>query len=340
MNERRRRILLGAALHVVSHAVAVIYCLLTLHQPNRSLMLAAYLCGMASGLVGVWAARRVTTQVAGYRLSFTILLITLLAAALGAHWDGGVTSPAALGFVTTTVFVANYTPHLRLMIALEVLVVGSYLAVAGTGGPANSGHVFIYLAGMLVLASVCSTQARILARQRSQLRALAALDPLTGALNRRGLAEFASHLFHGGCRPGPSLLCLDLDDFKLVNDRLGHAAGDELLRRTVSAARDVLRVEDAIARVGGDEFVVVLVDADEPTARAIAARIGAAVGQHTSVSIGSATAPYDGDSLEALMLAADQRLYRAKQERHRVAARPPADGSGLLPRGAGAFGAP
>ncbi|MGS2617182.1 GGDEF domain-containing protein [Micromonospora sp. LZ34] len=340
MNERRRRILLGAALHAVSHTVAVIYCVVTLHQPNRSLMLAAYLGGMASGLVGVWAARRVTTQVSGYRLSFTILLITLLTAALGAHWDGGVTSPAALGFVTTTVFVANYTPHLRVMIALELLVFGSYLVVAVTGGPTRPGYVFIHVAGMLVLASVCSAQARSLARQRSQLRALAALDPLTGALNRRGLAEFTSHLFRGGCRPGPSLLCLDLDDFKLVNDRLGHAAGDELLRRTVAAARDVLRVEDAIARVGGDEFVVVLVDAEQSIAASIASRIDAAVRQHTGVSIGAATAPYDGDTLDALMAVADQRLYRVKQERHRAAAQSPGEGHGLVPSGSDTVGAP
>jgi diguanylate cyclase (GGDEF)-like protein len=118
-----------------------------------------------------------------------------------------------------------------------------------------------------------------------------------------------------------SLLCLDLDDFKLVNDRLGHAAGDSLLQRTVAAVRDVLRADDAIARIGGDEFVVVLADAPELTARTIAVRIDAAVREHTGVSIGWATAPYDGDTLEALMQVADQRLYRVKQERRRVGGR-------------------
>ncbi|MEU5790500.1 GGDEF domain-containing protein [Micromonospora purpureochromogenes] len=328
MNERRRRMLLTAALHVVSHGIAVLYCLMTPGEPHRPLMLAAYSCGMVSGAVGIWAARTVTTKAAGYRVSFTILLVTIAMAALGAYCDGGAASPAALGFVTTTVFVASYTPHLRLMMALEALLLASYLAVAALGQPPRPGHVFLYMAGMLVLISVCGTQTRKLARQRSQLRALAALDPLTGALNRRGLADFTQHLFRRCGRAGPAMLCLDLDDFKSVNDRLGHAAGDELLKRTVAATREVLRPEDAVARVGGDEFVVVLSDADQATVRTVAARIEAAVRRHTGVSIGAATAPHDGDTLETLLHVADRRLYRVKQQRrggHR-----PLDGHGLL----------
>ncbi|MFI7428801.1 GGDEF domain-containing protein [Micromonospora sp. NPDC049836] len=317
--ERRRRTVLSAALHAVSYGVAVGYCLLTLAEPHRALMLTGYGSGLVAGLVGCWAATRVTTKASGYRVSFTLLVLTLVIAALGAHWDGGVASPAALGFVTTAVFVASHTPQLRLMLALEVLTIGSYLAVAATGRPAPPGHVFVYLAGMLVLISVCAAQTRALARQRSQLRALASLDPLTGALNRRGLAEFATVAFRNGCRPGPSLLCLDLDDFKRVNDRLGHAAGDDLLRRVVAVTRDVLRAEDAIARIGGDEFVVVLTDADAASARTAAARIEAAVRGFAGVSVGSATAPYDGDRLDQLLHTADQRLYLVKQQRRRAA---------------------
>ncbi|WP_346118925.1 GGDEF domain-containing protein [Micromonospora coerulea] len=338
VNERRRRMLLTAALHVVSHGIAVSYCLMTLHQPHRSLMLAAYGCGMASGLVGLWAAQKVSTKASGYRISFTILLITLVVATLGAYWDGGAASPAAVGFVTTAVFVASHTPRLPLMTGLAALTVGTYLAVAATGRPAPPGHVFLYVAAMVVLISVCSAQARILARQRSQLRSLAELDPLTGALNRRGLAEFTKHLFRSGCRPGPSLLCLDLDDFKLVNDRLGHAAGDRLLQRTVAATREVLRAGDAIARVGGDEFVVVLVDADDVTARTVLTRIDAAVRPDARVSIGSATAPQDGNTLETLMQVADQRLYRMKLEHRPAAGPPPQDCPDLLPSRPDALG--
>ncbi|WBB68439.1 GGDEF domain-containing protein [Micromonospora sp. WMMD812] len=328
MSERRRRMALSAGLHVVSHGVAIGYCLMTFGEPNRVLMVAGFGCGMAAGLVGLRAARMVTTKASGYLISFTTLLVTLTVVAAGAYWDGGAASPTTLGFVTTAVFVASYTPHLRLMIGLEALTVGSYLAVAGVGQQTRPGHVFVYVAGMLVLTSVCATQARIMVRQRSQLRSLAARDPLTGALNRRGLAEFAEDLFQGCRRPAVSVLCLDLDDFKLVNDRLGHFAGDEMLRRTVAAAQSVLRPEDAIARSGGDEFVIVLTDADDSVARAVAGRIAAAVRQHTSASIGSATAPKDGCTLDDLMRVADQRLYRAKQTRQ--AAHPPRYGHDLV----------
>ncbi|MFI7210010.1 GGDEF domain-containing protein [Micromonospora maritima] len=328
MTERRRRTLLSAALHAVSHAVAVVYCLMTLAEPHRPLMLGAYGCGLAAGVAGSWVATRVTSKTWSYRVSSTLLLITLVVATVGALGDGGVSSPAALGFVTTAVFVASYTPQLRLMLGFEVLIVGTYLLVAVAGPPAPRGHVFVYVAGMLVLVSVCSTQTRTLARQRSRLRALASLDPLTGALNRRGLAELARFLFRAGCRPGPSLLCLDLDDFKLVNDRLGHAAGDDLLRRVVTATREALRDGDAIARIGGDEFVVVLAAADAEAARSTAARIEATLRPLTSVSVGAATAPHDGDTLDRLLHTADQRLYRVKQQRGRAGARLLADGGG------------
>jgi diguanylate cyclase (GGDEF)-like protein len=316
VNERRRRMQLSAVLHVASHGIAAMYCLITLREPNRPLMLVAYACGMAAGVVGVWAAKTVTTKASGYRVSFAILLISLAAVAIGAYWDGGADSPAALGFVSTAVFLAIYTPHLRLMVGLEALNIGTYLLVGVTGQPPRPGHVFIQVAGMFCLISVCGTQAQMLARQRAQLRSLAELDPLTGALNRRGLAELAERLFTSPRGLGPSVVCLDLDDFKLVNDRLGHGAGDELLQWTVAAARDVLRAGDAIARTGGDEFIVILVDADEAAAQALASRIGGVVRQRTGVSIGSASAPTDGDTLEALIEAADARLYRVKRERH------------------------
>lgn len=319
MNARRRKMLLGAALNMLCHGIAASYCLMTSSEPNRSLMLAVYGCGMAIGGAGFWAAKKGTAIVLRPHFSLAMLLTTIAMVALGAHLDGGAGSPAALGFVIPALFIASSTTRLRVVVGLEAAIIGSYLIVAVTGQPARPGYVFVHLAGMLSVVGVSSTQARMVARQRSQLRSLAELDPLTGALNRRGLTQFAEGLFAGRPGLGPSVVCLDLDGFKLVNDSLGHAAGDELLRWTVAAARDVLRTGDAIARTGGDEFVVVLVDADEATAQAVATRIDGMVRQRTGISIGSASAPHDGDTLDTLIEAADQRLYRAKQERRRTA---------------------
>jgi diguanylate cyclase (GGDEF)-like protein len=310
--------LTGAALDVLGHGFAVAYCLMTWSGPNRPVMIAGYSLGMAIGVVGVWAAIRGPTKASGYGFSFAILVSAIVLVALGAHWDGGAGSPVALGFLLPVLFVASSTARLGLMVALETAIVGAYLAVAATGQPAPPGFVFLLLGSMLGVIGVCATQARVLARQRSQLRTLAELDPLTGALNRRGLIEFVRHLFTGGGAVGPSVVCLDLDDFKAVNDNLGHSAGDELLRWVVMVTRGVLRSADAIARTGGDEFVVVLVDADTTTAEALTDRIGRALRERTGVSVGWACAPHDGNTLDALVQAADQRLYQRKQERRRV----------------------
>jgi diguanylate cyclase (GGDEF)-like protein len=331
--------LLGAALNVLCHGVAATYSLLTMFEPNRPRMLAAYGCGMAVGVIGFWAARRTTAKTLGYRLSLAMLLLTTAMVALGAHWDGGAGSPAALGFVVPALFVASSTERVPLLVGLETIVIGTYLVVAATGGPTRPGYVFVHVAGMLAVIGGSAAQGRMVAQQRSQLRSLAELDPLTGALNRRGLTALAKRLFTGNSALSPSVICLDLDDFKLVNDDLGHAAGDELLRWTVAAVRDVLRAGDAIARTGGDEFVVVLTDADESTARAVAGRIGGKVRERTGISIGSASAPHDGDTLDALIEAADQRLYRAKQER-RAAGRRKRDGHRPAPGEADASAMP
>jgi diguanylate cyclase (GGDEF)-like protein len=310
--------LTGSALTVLGHGFAVAYCLMTWYGPNRPVMLAGYSSGMAVGVVGVWAAIRGPAKVTGYRFSFAMLFSAIVLMTLGAHWDGGAGSPLALGFLLPVLFVATSTARLGLMVGVETAIIGVYLAIAATGQPAPPGFVFLLLGSMLGVIGVCATQTRVLARQRSQLRTLAELDPLTGALNRRGLIELARHLFPGGGAVGPSVVCLDLDDFKAVNDNLGHAAGDELLQWVVTVTRGVLRSADAIARTGGDEFVVVLIDADATTAEALADRIGRALRERTGVSVGWACAPHDGSTLAALVKAADQRLYERKQQRRRV----------------------
>jgi diguanylate cyclase (GGDEF)-like protein len=110
---------------------------------------------------------------------------------------------------------------------------------------------------------------------------------------------------------------LDFDDFKLVNDRLGHAAGDELLRWSVAAMRLTLGPREIIARPGGDEFVIVLPGADATTAAAVAQRLVTALAPRIGASAGTATGPLDGETLEALTTRADQRLYEIKRERRR-----------------------
>lgn len=164
-------------------------------------------------------------------------------------------------------------------------------------------------------------------RKRAELAVahLASHDALTGLLNRRELER-------ADVQAPPVVLFLDLDGFKSVNDRLGHAAGDEVLARAANRILHQTRPDDRVARVGGDEFVVILGDAGgEETAAAVAARIEAAVAAPYQVgpdivrigaSVGIARgAP--GEGLSGVVARADAAMYEAKRARAATKRPPP-----------------
>jgi diguanylate cyclase (GGDEF)-like protein len=165
-------------------------------------------------------------------------------------------------------------------------------------------------------------------RQRGEAAARehARLDPLTGLPNRRALFERLSSALSAAGRHDQqfALLYLDLDGFKQVNDRLGHMAGDELLKLVGARISSQIRGEDLVARFGGDEFVIAPLFMREPNdANVVAAKLLRAVGQPyalgagtatISVSIGVAVYPEHGTSAESLLSVADAALYRAKAD--------------------------
>ena len=158
-------------------------------------------------------------------------------------------------------------------------------------------------------------------RAAEPLRQGAMFDPLTGALNRRGLdAELAAQEDQG---LGIAVLAIDLDHFKAINDAHGHAAGDLVLQRFADAVRGSIRGEDMFARVGGEEFVLVLrglaPDDVLGTAERIRQRVGAlavdvdGIVLRVTCSLGVAYAR-DETRMPALRLLADEALYAAKRE--------------------------
>ncbi|QDU66028.1 bifunctional diguanylate cyclase/phosphodiesterase [Engelhardtia mirabilis] len=164
-----------------------------------------------------------------------------------------------------------------------------------------------------------------------RLRALASTDELTGVGSRRHFMDLARHDWERTRRNGRplSMLVVDLDHFRKVNETHGHAAGDELLAAVAGACRRVLRAADVFARIGGEEFAVLLPEAGEERALEVAERLRAAIGEVTvdgadagasvTASIGAVTAGEADSDVRALMARADEALERAKERgRNRV----------------------
>jgi len=159
----------------------------------------------------------------------------------------------------------------------------------------------------------------------AQLTYLAQFDSLTGLANRALFTDrFAQAIVQAKRRNNPlGVLFIDLDEFKIVNDTLGHAAGDELLKGVAGRLKTTLRPGDSVARIAGDEFAVLLAElANAADAALVAQKIIAALtepfelhGQEVLItaSVGIATYPADGQEASALLAAADAAMYRAKQ---------------------------
>ena len=200
------------------------------------------------------------------------------------------------------------------VVLAPIVVRGEVLGVAAAGfsgtTPMADRDLVARIAALADQAGTALDNARLLERVHHD----ALHDRLTGLPNR-ALIEDRVHVALGSSTP--SLLFIDLDRFKNVNDTLGHGAGDELIRQVGARLRSVLRADDTLARLGGDEFVVLL-HADPEL---VAERIGDALRAPFTVdgrelfiscSIGIASAPADGTTYEELLQHADVAMYDAK----------------------------
>ncbi len=166
-----------------------------------------------------------------------------------------------------------------------------------------------------------------------KLERLASTDPLTGAYNRRHFFEAGSAELHRSRRYEHhlSFLMLDIDHFKSVNDTYGHGIGDEALKKTVSVIDDILRDEDTLGRMGGEEFAIMLPQTDLDEAFIVAERIRNAIEGividtpseplRFTISIGVSTSIDTDEDIEKTLTRADKSLYAAKEQgRNRVIA--------------------
>ncbi len=165
-------------------------------------------------------------------------------------------------------------------------------------------------------------------RWEAQLAYMADHDPLTGLFNRRRLLEELEREIDRVARYGgqAAFLWLDLDDFKDINDTYGHTVGDLVLQETARVLRQSVRRTDVAGRLGGDEFGILLLNADEKMAREVAHRLLAQLRSVTipgmgnlriSASIGIAMVEGDGLSAQDVLVRADRAMYRAKRSDRR-----------------------
>ena len=174
------------------------------------------------------------------------------------------------------------------------------------------------------LAELHNSQAQ-LARRTEELERLSTIDPLTGAGNRRYLESKAIAEIAAAQRQSRPLgvVLFDIDHFKTINDRFGHAAGDDVLKDIVDTARRMLRPSDFLARLGGEEFALLLPGSDRSEAAVIAERIRIAfeammfaagsIGFTVTASFGTSELEPGESNLSAALNRADKALYRAKQ---------------------------
>ncbi len=203
-------------------------------------------------------------------------------------------------------------------------------SVTGVGGDLLAGQpysswmilvvVFVLRTALfLVFVEVVSALRHALDREKESART----DPLTGVSNRRHFIELtgAALAFARRYRRPMTIAYLDLDNFKQINDRLGHQAGDEVLRAVARTVRGRLRVTDAVGRLGGDEFALCLPETGADAAALVLAKLREDISQalpencrSVTVSMGMVTFGYPPATVDELLERTDVMLYAAKRE--------------------------
>ncbi len=314
---REATIAAGVWLSYVLCAAGALYVALTWDRPHRLVIAGLCAAGVAASItVSLLPRERIVRSRLREEFFFAWSVLDLLLIGMLTIADGGTGSPLALIFFVPVVFAAMSYP-LGSVAALGGLTVAGYLAVAALDGSASWSYQALFAVVLLCTGAMSAFQARNHDRQRIALSHISRVDPLTGCLNRRGFEERAVaeiSVAARRCSQGAVLL-LDIDHFKPINDRYGHAAGDELLCWVVQTLRSVVRPADSIGRLGGDEFAVLFAEMAPADALECAERIKHALSERAPSSIGIATFPLDGATLDELARQADLRLYSSRDGR-------------------------
>jgi len=288
---------------------------------------------------------------------FVFAAVSMLTAALMAH--GAVDLLGARGWASfgTLGSLSSFKEFAVMVLAgviyggLQALIIGGVLAVGGSAPTLRAllgtkednelealtialGIVAAVLAVNLPAALVIMVAVGVIGNRIAEVRQLQVdvrTDPKTGLLNMRGWREVAEREMNRASRDAVpcALLMVDLDHFKNINDTWGHPAGDDVLEYVAHALRSATRPSDVIGRFGGEEFVLLLPDADAAEASAAGERIRKTISElhvpttdkrggpvaisSRTTSVGVAVYPIHADALDALLQAADAAVYEAKE---------------------------
>jgi diguanylate cyclase (GGDEF)-like protein len=292
---------------------------------HRGLLIAIFLSAVPVALgVSCVPAERLTAsgRVNAFFAAWSFVCIAQVSIIVGIDGAGG---PLATLFFLPLLFVVMAYP-MWLVGALGAVTVGGYTAIALVQDDVSTWAAMFYavaLAWTGVYAVVATREQR---RQRATIASLSLRDPLTDLPNRALLLERLDRAVagHRAAEESLAVIFFDLDDFKVVNDSLGHPAGDSLLRQVVERLQRRLRSGHLIARFGGDEFVVVCERLRHPAeAVMIAERLAESIRSepfvleghehHVTASVGVATNGTGATDADTLIRDADAAMYRAKE---------------------------
>lgn len=251
---------------------------------------------------------------------------------------GGTTSPMLPFILVPVATTAYFSSRTEAMVNLA----GSIVVCATPFLYATGRERLDYTVGFLALATIAIVLTLVISRNRRALdaaeraaREQALQDPLTRLPNRRAFSDRLTDALTGAAEAGGPVVCaaiIDLDNFKRVNDRHGHAAGDLLLRSIGQALEEVVRHDDIVARVGGDEFAIVAPGTDLAMGRMLGERcvttverVAARLGYDdcaVSATVGFALYRRDAQTADELIAAADTAMLRAKDAGKRRVACP------------------
>ena len=266
----------------------------------------------AIGAVVAWRYGPRLSPRVSYAVGRAFLLLAVGSTALSIHSWAGTTVGGAMAFyfVLVVVFAAAYFGR-RDVIELTVLIAVVQAVTLAVDGIDVSDLLTLLLTILAVAGS-----GLVLSSAVQSMDALSYRDGLTGAANRRAWDLVVDDLLATppARRVPASVLLIDIDHFKAINDRSGHDGGDAVLRAAVTVWRQVTRASDTLARLGGDEFGLLLVDCDQAQATRVADQLLGDLRERVGVtcSIGVASVPAGGEPA-LLHSTADAQLYEAKR---------------------------